>query len=74
LTVVKPLLFLKFYSQTHYNIYTVKLYSYSVFFIYCELCAWVRSGRTQKGPGVGAGPQGRSDPRHRTDPLGPFGP
>ena len=26
--------------------------------------------RTQKGPGIGAGPQGRRDPRHRTDPLG----
>jgi len=30
--------------------------------------------RTQEGPGVGAGPQGRRDPRHRTDQLGPFGP
>ena len=29
--------------------------------------------RTQEGPGVGAGPQGRRDPRHRTDPLGPLG-
>jgi hypothetical protein len=29
--------------------------------------------RTQKGPGVGPGPQGRRDPRHRTDPLGPLG-
>src|ERR1700731_4432012 len=26
--------------------------------------------RTQEGPGVGAGPQSRRDPRHRTDPLG----
>jgi len=26
-----------------------------------------------KCPGVGAGPQGRRDPRHRTDPLGPLG-
>jgi hypothetical protein len=26
--------------------------------------------RTQEGPGVGAGPQGRRDPRHRTDQLG----
>ena len=23
----------------------------------------------QEGPGVGAGPKGRRDPRHRTDPL-----
>ena len=27
----------------------------------------------RKAPGVGAGPQGRLDPRHRTDPLGPLG-
>jgi hypothetical protein len=30
--------------------------------------------QTQEGPGVGAGPQGRPDPRHRTDQLGPLGP
>ena len=30
----------------------------------------VGSGRKQEGPRVGAGPQGRRDPRHRTDPLG----
>jgi len=28
---------------------------------------------TQEGPGIGAGPHGRLDPRHRTDPLGPLG-
>ena len=28
------------------------------------------SRRTQEGPGIGASPQGRRDPRHRTAPLG----
>jgi len=26
--------------------------------------------QTQEGPGIGAGPQGRRDPRHRTDQSG----
>ena len=48
---------------------------YKVVGVWKETASGGKAGarRTQEGPGVGAGPQGRRDPRHRTDPLGPLG-
>ena len=47
---------------------------YKVVGVWKETASGAKQERAerQEGPGVGAGPQGRRDPRHRTDPLGPL--